>query len=262
MVRLPVVARTAVRSAVHVPLAAPLPTPGQVERSGAYILTRVNTDTAAGSAATAIAPATPPVMQVTDEAAAVVLGALADEADGADLGLRVAVTGTEMSPSMTFEFSYDLSLHEIAGADSGDAVYEVAGLTVIVPEGSVENLTGATLDVPSNPLQGGLVIRNPNRPDMGERIDLSESDSVTERLQSLLNNHVNPSLAAHGGYVELVRVEDAKAYLLMGGGCQGCTMSAATLHQGVAAIISQHVPEIVDVIDVTDHAAGENPFYQ
>jgi len=220
----------------------------------------VNSDPAAASTATA--PAILPILQVTDEAAEVVLGALADEPDGTGLGLRVGVSGTEMSPSMTFEFSYDLSLHEIERVGSGDAAYEVAGLTVIIPEDSVENLTGATLDVPSNPLQGGLVIRNPNRPDMADRIDLSESDSVTERLQSLLNNHVNPSLAAHGGYVELVRVEDSKAYLLMGGGCQGCTMSAATLHQGVAAIISQHVPEILDVVDVTDHAAGENPFYQ
>ncbi|MCE2525139.1 MAG: NifU family protein [Acidimicrobiia bacterium] len=220
----------------------------------------MNSDPAAASTATA--PAILPILQVTDEAAEVVLGALADEPDGTGLGLRVGVSGTEMSPSMTFEFSYDLSLHEIERVGSGDAAYEVAGLTVIIPEDSVENLTGATLDVPSNPLQGGLVIRNPNRPDMADRIDLSESDSVTERLQSLLNNHVNPSLAAHGGYVELVRVEDSKAYLLMGGGCQGCTMSAATLHQGVAAIISQHVPEILDVVDVTDHAAGENPFYQ
>ncbi|MCY3560815.1 MAG: NifU family protein [bacterium] len=202
------------------------------------------------------------VLQVTDEAAEVVRGALGEEDDGAALGLRVAVSGTEMSPSMTFEFSYDLSLHELDDLHTGDVTYEVAGLTVIVPGDSVENLTGATLDVPSNPLQGGLVIRNPNRPDMADRIDLSESGSVAERLQDLLNNHVNPSLASHGGYVELVKVEDSKAFLLMGGGCQGCTMSAATLHQGVAAIISQHVPEILDVIDVTDHAAGENPFYQ
>ena len=225
-----------------------------------YNLVGVSSDSAVSSTATVVAGS--PVLQVTDEAAEVVLGALAEEPDGAKLGLRVAISGTEMSPSMTFEFSYDLSLHEVDDLDSDDAVHETGGLAVIVPADSVANLTGATLDVPSNPLQGGLVIRNPNRPDMADRIDLSESDSVAERLQNLLNNHVNPSLAAHGGYVELVRVEENKAYLLMGGGCQGCTMSAATLHQGVAAIISQHVPEIVDVVDVTDHAAGENPFYQ
>ncbi len=201
-------------------------------------------------------------LQVTDEAAEVVLGALAEESDADALGLRVAVSGTEMSTGMTFEFSYDLSLHELSAVDADDAVYEAGGLTVIVPADSVVNLTGATLDVPANPLQGGLVIRNPNRPDMADRIDLSEAGSVAERLQDLLNNHVNPSLAAHGGYVELIKVEENKAFLLMGGGCQGCTMSAATLHQGVAAIITQHVPEIVDVIDVTDHAAGENPFFQ
>ena len=225
----------------------------------------MSSDTATATAtATAIATATAAdaVLQVSGEAAEVVLGALAEEADSTALGLRVEITGTEMSSNMTFEYSYDLSLHEIDAVEPEDAVYEVLGLTIIIPGDSVENLTGATLDIPSNPLQGGLVIRNPNRPDMESRIDLSESDSVSERLQDLLNNHVNPSLAAHGGFVELVKVEDAKAYLLMGGGCQGCTMSAATLYQGVASIISQHVPEIHDVVDVTDHTAGENPFYQ
>ncbi len=201
------------------------------------------------------------VMKVTDAAREVILSNLDEEPDDEALGLRVAVTGTEMSVNMIFEYGYDLSIQSLDSLDGGDLVGTVGELTVIIPQDSVEKLTGAELDVPSNPLQGGLVIRNPNRPDMEGSFELSEEDSTTDRLAQLLNNHVNPSLAAHGGYVELVKVEDSKAYLLMGGGCQGCAMSAATLHQGVAAIVMQHVPEIVDVIDVTDHAAGENPFY-
>ena len=201
------------------------------------------------------------VLKVTDAAKQIILESLEDEPENENLALRVAVSGTEMSVNMIFEYSYDLSLQPLEEIDEGDLVGKVDELAIVIPTDSVEKLSGSELDVPSNPLQGGLVIRNPNRPDMEGKFDLSEADSVTERLASLLNNHVNPSLAAHGGYVELVRVEDSKAYLLMGGGCQGCAMSAATLHQGVAAIVMQHVPEIVDVIDVTDHAAGENPFY-
>ena len=201
------------------------------------------------------------VLKVTDAAKQIILESLEEEPENENLALRVAVSGTEMSVNMIFEYSYDLSLQPLDELDEGDLVGKVDELTIVIPTDSVEKLSGSELDVPSNPLQGGLVIRNPNRPDMEGKFDLSEADSVTERLASLLNNHVNPSLAAHGGYVELVKVEDSKAYLLMGGGCQGCAMSAATLHQGVAAIVMQHVPEIVDVIDVTDHAAGENPFY-
>lgn len=201
------------------------------------------------------------VLKVTDAAKQIILESLGEEPENENLALRVAVSGTEMSVNMIFEYSYDLSLQPLDELDEGDLVGEVEELKIVIPTDSVEKLSGSELDVPSNPLQGGLVIRNPNRPDMEGKFDLSEADSVTERLASLLNNHVNPSLAAHGGYVELVKVEDSKAYLLMGGGCQGCAMSAATLHQGVAAIVMQHVPEIVDVIDVTDHAAGENPFY-
>ncbi len=201
------------------------------------------------------------VLKVTDAAKAIILESLEEEPENENLALRVAVRGTEMSVNMIFEYSYDLSLQPLDEIDEGDLVGKVGELAIIVPSDSVEKLSGSELDAPSNPLQGGLVIRNPNRPDMEGQFDLSEADSVTERLAALLNNHVNPSLAAHGGYVELVKVEDNKAYLLMGGGCQGCAMSAATLHQGVAAIVMQHVPEIVDVIDVTDHAAGENPFY-
>lgn len=201
------------------------------------------------------------VLKVTDAAKLIILESLEEEPGKENLALRVAVSGTEMSVNMIFEYSYDLSLQPLDELDEGDLVGKVEELRIVIPADSVEKLSGSELDVPSNPLQGGLVIRNPNRPDMEGKFDLSEGDSVTERLASLLNNHVNPSLAAHGGYVELVKVEDSKAYLLMGGGCQGCAMSAATLHQGVAAIVMQHVPEIVDVIDVTDHAAGENPFY-
>lgn len=201
------------------------------------------------------------ILTVTDAAAQVIAESFADEPENEELGLRVAVSGTEMSVNMIFEYSYDLSLVPLSEVAEDDLSGTVGDLTLIIPADSVEKLAGSEMDVPSNPLQGGLVIRNPNRPDMSGQFELSQTDSVADRLTALLNDHVNPSLAAHGGYVELVKVEDSKAYLLMGGGCQGCAMSAATLHQGVAAIVMQHVPEIVDVIDVTDHNAGENPFY-
>jgi Fe/S biogenesis protein NfuA len=73
---------------------------------------------------------------------------------------------------------------------------------------------------------------------------------------------VNPSIAAHGGTAQLVAVEDDTAYLRLGGGCVGCGMAAVTLSQGISVAIKQAVPEITNVVDVTDHASGTNPYYE
>ena len=142
-----------------------------------------------------------------------------------------------------------------------DVISTIGDLTVLVPEESYENLNGATLDLPSNPMQGGLVIRNPNRPNMLEGEDLELTGSISEKLQQLLDQHINPSLAAHGGYAELVKMEETAAHILIGGGCQGCAMSAATLRQGIEVMIAEAIPEITEIVDVTDHEAGENPFF-
>jgi Fe/S biogenesis protein NfuA len=85
---------------------------------------------------------------------------------------------------------------------------------------------------------------------------------VAERVQLVLTDHINPSIASHGGTAELVAVEGDTAYLRLGGGCVGCGMAAVTLSQGIEVAIKQAVPEIVNVIDVTDHASGTNPYYE
>ncbi len=196
-------------------------------------------------------------LEVTEAALVKVLEVRAAE-DAPDLlGLRVRITGTS-GP----EFAYDLSFENVTDAEPDELVYQIGDLTVMVPEDSVENLTGATLDLPSNPMQGGLVIRNPNRPNPLEGADIELTGTPGEKLQQLLDGHINPSLAAHGGYAELVKMEGTVAHILMGGGCQGCAMSAATLRQGIEVMIAEAIPEITEIVDVTDHNAGENPFFE
>ena len=56
-------------------------------------------------------------------------------------------------------------------------------------------------------------------------------------------------------------MDDATVYVSMGGGCQGCAMSQATLTEGIRASILEAIPEVTEVVDATDHSAGENPFY-
>jgi Fe-S cluster biogenesis protein NfuA len=85
--------------------------------------------------------------------------------------------------------------------------------------------------------------------------------SIRERVQVLLENEINPSVAMHGGFINLTEVKNRDIYLFMGGGCQGCGMAAATLRQGVEAAIRAQVPEVRNILDGTDHSAGENPYF-
>ena len=81
-------------------------------------------------------------------------------------------------------------------------------------------------------------------------------------IQGLLESTINPSVASHGGHISLIDVDGARAYIRMEGGCQGCGMADVTLKQGVQVEIQKVVPTIREVLDVTDHAGGTNPYYQ
>ncbi len=78
----------------------------------------------------------------------------------------------------------------------------------------------------------------------------------------MLDEEINPAVAQHGGWVNLLEVKDDVAYVQLGGGCQGCGMADVTLKQGIEVRIREAVPEISQIIDTTDHAGGKNPYYQ
>ncbi|HEY5695990.1 MAG TPA: NifU family protein, partial [Acidimicrobiales bacterium] len=135
---------------------------------------------------------------------------------------------------------------------------------VIVPADSVAKLMGATLDLPSGDQQG-LVLRNPNRPNPLAGVDIELSGTTEEKVRQLLEQSINPALASHGGFAVLERIEDrdegVAAVVTMGGGCQGCAVSAITLREGIEAAIKEAIPEVTEIIDGTDHDAGENPYF-
>jgi Fe-S cluster biogenesis protein NfuA len=90
----------------------------------------------------------------------------------------------------------------------------------------------------------------------------TKGGSVAQRVAALLTDQINPAVAAHNGEIRLARVEQNVVYLTLEGGCQGCAMAEVTLRQGVEVLIKQHVPEIVSVVDETDHAQGRQPFFK
>ncbi|MGI9600600.1 MAG: NifU family protein [Acidimicrobiales bacterium] len=203
------------------------------------------------------------ILDVTPAALETVLGILADEEEPDGLALRVEITGVA-----GVEYQYDLAFESVADAAGDDVIYEIETLSVIVPANSVTDLQGSMLDLPANANQPGLVIRNPNRPNpLGSMDNIELTGSTIEKVQQLLEQQINPMLASHGGYATLVSVEPAAegegdvVHLTMGGGCQGCSMSALTLTEGIKTAILETITEVVDVVDATDHAAGATPYY-
>lgn len=197
-----------------------------------------------------------PVLEVTANAMTTIIGIRDQEDDAETLALRVEVTGIS-GP----EYAYDLGFEPKADAAEGDHISVQGDLVVVIPADTVPKLRGAVLDVPAHSGQAGLVIRNPNRPNPLAGIDLELTGDLAEKVQQLLAEAINPSLASHGGYTNLVGVEGTKVFLSMGGGCQGCALSAATLREGIQVAIKEALPEVTEIIDATDHDAGENPYY-
>ena len=207
-----------------------------------------------------------PILTVSEKAKRHVLKIRADEPEGDSLALWIEVVGARNG-----EYAYDLYFDVADKAVEGDAVVHGDDLTVVIPADSVENMTGATLDMTRDLLNPGMIITNPNRPPaapaMGapsiEMPDPSElTGTVEERVRLVLERYINPSIAAHGGTAELVAVEDDTADVRLGGGCVGCGMAAVTLSQGITVAIKDAVPEITNVVDTTDHASGTNPYYE
>jgi Fe/S biogenesis protein NfuA len=88
-----------------------------------------------------------------------------------------------------------------------------------------------------------------------------KTDDLRAKVQDLIDTMINPAVAGHGGFVELIDVQDSRVYLQMGGGCQGCGMSDVTLKAGIERLIKDELPEVEEVVDTTDHASGNNPYY-
>jgi len=90
--------------------------------------------------------------------------------------------------------------------------------------------------------------------------DESATD-LKDKVQALIDTMINPAVAGHGGFVDLIDVKDNKVYLQMGGGCQGCGAADVTLKSGIERLIKEELPEVEEVLDTTDHASGQNPYY-
>jgi Fe/S biogenesis protein NfuA len=197
-----------------------------------------------------------PLLTITQAAREIVVNARAEEPDPDKLALWLEVSGEAGG-----QFTYDMYFQALDDVGPDDAVEE-GEIPVVVPSGSVARVRGSTLDISAT--GAGMVVINPNSPHAAAPThpDADLSGEVPQKIIRILEEQINPSIAAHGGRAELVAVEADTAYLRLGGGCQGCGLAKVTLSEGISVAIQREVPEIVNVVDVTDHASGENPFYE
>jgi len=162
--------------------------------------------------------------------------------------LRVRVVAKE-GP----RFRYEIALEDPRDRTDDDLVVALDGLDVAIDPRSAVDLAGATIDLDPAVMGGGLKVDNPNE---------GWQDPVARAVQEVLDRQINPGVGSHGGVVSLVEVKDGKAFMRFGGGCQGCAAVDVTLKQGVERAVLSAVPSVSAIVDVTDHEAGVNPYYQ
>lgn len=195
------------------------------------------------------------VLSIAEDALEMIRQLRDNEEGEGEFALSIEVTGFR-GP----QFSYELAFVPLEDMAENWTLERHGDLAVIFPKADVGKLDGAALEL----TEQGLAMNNPNSPApptmSAPAGDLS--GPLVERVQQVITEQVNPAIAAHGGGAELVSVDGTIAYLRLFGGCQGCGLAQVTLKQGIEKILLESIPELSQVVDVTDHASGEDPYYQ
>ena len=191
--------------------------------------------------------------------------------------VEISITGEPISDAMC-RFTVDRPvypdksfalLNKEAAEDSPLArrLFEIDGVTrVVISHDQITVNKSAEADWPVIGKSIGTAIRAHLASDDPAVSDAAwdnvpSSEEIREQVQQVLDTDVNPSIANHGGVVTLIDVKDNQVFIQMGGGCQGCGQADVTLKFGIENSIRAAVPGVGDILDVTDHAAGRNPYY-
>jgi Fe/S biogenesis protein NfuA len=176
------------------------------------------------------------------------------QSEGEELALRIGMSGSPAAPT------FDLTLVGLADRGEDEELVDGGGFTVFVRTEDSNLLSGATVDYVERVNESGFEVRPAGTPAPRARPTDIPTGQIADRVRDVLESQINPAIAAHGGMISLVDVEDTDVYVEMSGGCQGCALSRMTLRQGVERMLREAVPELTAVHDVTDHASGDNPY--
>jgi Fe/S biogenesis protein NfuA len=191
---------------------------------------------------------TDPRVNFTDAAAEKLSDIIGNHANPV-AGLRLQISGRKDG-----RFQHLLSLVEDGAQQEGDLALESGDIRVYVEPRDADYLDGLEIDFYDDGAGNqGLEFKNPNP---------LWRDPREFQLQDLFDRQINPQIAAHGGMISLIGVREKTAFVQFGGGCVGCGMLSVTLKQGVEVAVKDQIPEIDEIVDITDHNQGENPYYQ
>ncbi len=196
-----------------------------------------------------------PLVTVTEQAREYIAGLIAKQEDDAVIGVRMFVSSPGTSSAETcIAYCRQDDLRE----DSGDERVDLVGISIWLDGQSLPYLEETVVDYASDRFGGQLTIKAPN----SRTPRVTEDSPLEARINYLLYNEVNPSLASHGGEVSLVELRGGDtAVLRFGGGCQGCGMVDVTLKDGVERTLLSELPELKAVRDVTDHSDRSSSYY-
>ncbi len=190
-----------------------------------------------------------PLLTITDIAREKVTQ-LISGAESPVLGIRVLAEATSpVNPE------YSLAFVQEGEAFEDDEIIDFDDFKVYIDSDSLPLVENVRLDFITTGMGGGFRIDKVVQRNKVE-------GPVAEKLQQVIDEQINPALALHGGFVQLLDVKGSTAYIELGGGCKGCGMVDVTLKQGIEVMIKQNIPEITEILDATDHASGNNPYYQ
>lgn len=168
--------------------------------------------------------------------------------------LRISMAGDGPRPR------FDLTLVRPEERLEDEIEIQDDGFTVLIRQEHAPKLEGATVDFVERVNESGFEVRLPEGAGRRTRPSEPPQGEIADRVRDVLERQVNPAIAAHGGMISLVDVDENDVYVEMSGGCQGCALSRMTLRQGVERMLREAVPELSAVHDVTDHESGENPY--
>jgi Fe/S biogenesis protein NfuA len=177
--------------------------------------------------------------------------------EGVSEALRISMEGSPLAPR------FELTLVDLAERRDDEKDLDGGGFAVLVAEADEPSLEGAEVDFVERVNESGFEVRlSGANGSNGDGHPAPPTGELADRIREVLDSQVNPAIASHGGAITLVEIRDTEIFLEMSGGCQGCAMSRLTLRQGVERMLRQAVPEITGVHDVTDHASGQDPYFQ
>ena len=191
-------------------------------------------------------------MVTVTESAQAYLRELLDKQDGGMLGIRVFVNSPGTPKAETC-----IAYCRQEDVQEGDDKLELSHLVAYIDERSIPFLEDALVDYSKDRMGGQLTIKAPN----SKTPYIDESSPLEDRINYILYDEINPSLASHGGEVSLLEVTDNKvAILKFGGGCQGCSAVDITLKHGVEKTLLERIPELTAINDETDHSDNASAY--